>query len=64
MASPDYQRIAALERELGIGQPDPEPERGVYPPKTVCLIKNCGGDTVKVLNWAGMVLRCLHTHQP
>lgn len=62
MASPDHQRIAQLERELGIGQPEPEPERGVYPDKTVCLIKDCGGTDYEIHTWAGPLLRRIHQH--
>lgn len=62
MASPDYQRIAQLERELGIGQPKAEPERGVYPAPPICLIKNCTGDDYEIRNWAGLLLRRVHQH--
>ncbi|WP_069751585.1 hypothetical protein [Streptomyces sp. EN16] len=62
MASPDYQRIAHLERELGIGQAEPEPERGVYPDKTVCLIKNCGGSNHEIRTWTGLLTRRVHQH--
>jgi hypothetical protein len=60
MPSPDYQRIAQLERELGIGQP--EPERAVYPGPPVCLLKDCDGDDVEIRNWTGLLVRRIHQH--
>ncbi|MFF3998540.1 hypothetical protein ACFYX8_35190 [Streptomyces cyaneofuscatus] len=62
MPSPDYQRIAALERELGIGQTEDEPKRAVYPDKAVCLIKNCDGSDYEIRTWAGPLLRRIHQH--
>lgn len=62
MASPDYERIAQLERELGIGQPEPEPEQAVQPGPPVCLIKNCGGDDYEIRNWTGLLVRRVHRH--
>ncbi|MFE2973369.1 hypothetical protein [Streptomyces sp. NPDC059258] len=62
MPSPDYHRIADLERELGIGQPEPGPERGVYPDKLVCLIKNCDGTDYEIRTWAGLLTRRIHQH--
>ncbi|MEH0417812.1 hypothetical protein [Streptomyces sp. B21-083] len=61
MPTPDYQRIAELERELGIGQP-PEPERGIYPGPPVCLIKDCNGDDYELRTWSGVLLRRIHQH--
>ncbi len=62
MPTPDYQRIAQLEHELGIGQTSPEPERGIRPDRTVCLIKDCTGDDFEIRNWAGLLLRRIHHH--
>ncbi|MFC9268929.1 hypothetical protein ACFTXJ_14300 [Streptomyces zhihengii] len=56
---PDYERIAQLERELGI---QAEPERPVYPGQPVCLIKHCTGDTREIRNWAGLLMRRIHEH--
>jgi hypothetical protein len=58
---PDYQRIAQLERELGIGQPS-APGRRRNPGPPVCLIKNCTGDDYEIRNWAGLLLRRVHQH--
>ncbi|MGW6578867.1 hypothetical protein ACWF76_05580 [Streptomyces globisporus] len=60
MPQPDCQRIAHLERELGIGQV--EPERRAHSCKTVCLIKNCGGTDYEIRTWAGPVVRRVHQH--
>ena len=60
MTIPDYQRIAQLEHELGIGQP--EPERGICPASPVCLIKNCDGDDHEIRTWSGILLRRYHQH--
>ncbi|MFE0470493.1 hypothetical protein ACFW2V_02605 [Streptomyces sp. NPDC058947] len=60
MPTPDYQRIAQLERELGIGQPKPEP--AVHTGPAVCLIKNCNGDDVEIRNWTGLLMRRIHQH--
>ncbi|EFE65775.1 predicted protein [Streptomyces viridosporus ATCC 14672] len=62
MPSPDYQRIAQLERELGIGQTEPEPERGIREDRTVCLIKNCDGDDYEIRTWSGFLVRRVHEH--
>jgi hypothetical protein len=62
MPTPDYARIAQLERELGIGDPPPEPEHGARPGPPVCLIKNCTGDDYEIRNWAGLLLRRIHQH--
>ena len=62
MATPDYARIAQLERELGIGQPESEPERGIREDRTVCLIKNCDGDTTELRTWQGQLIRRIHNH--
>lgn len=62
MPTPDYQRIAQLERELGIDQPESKPERGVHPGPPVCLIKDCPGDDYEIRNWAGLLLRRIHQH--
>ncbi|MET8378039.1 hypothetical protein [Streptomyces microflavus] len=62
MPSPDYQRIADLERELGIGQPAPEPERGIREDRTVCLIENCDGETEEIRSWSGLLIQRIHQH--
>lgn len=59
---PDQRRIADLERELGIGQPDPEPERGIREDRTVCLIKDCDGSTEEIRTWSGFLVRRVHLH--
>ncbi|MFE0794771.1 hypothetical protein [Streptomyces mutabilis] len=59
---PDQRRIAQLERELGIGQPNPEPERGIREDRTVCLIKNCDGNTEEIRTWSGFLMRRIHVH--
>lgn len=60
MPTPDYQRIAQLEHELGIGQP--EPERAVYSGPPACLIKDCDGDDYEIRTWSGILLRRYHQH--
>ena len=57
---PDYRRIADLERELGIGDDPTEP--GMRPDKTVCLIKNCDGQTAELRTWSGLLIRRRHVH--
>lgn len=60
MPTPDYQRIAQLEHELGIGEQQPEtPARSG---RTVCLIKNCTGTDTEIRTWSGILLRSLHQH--
>lgn len=56
---PDHAKIARLERELGIGQPS---EQGIRPDRTVCLIKDCDGDTEEVRTWAGQLIFRIHQH--
>lgn len=58
MPTPDYQYIARLERELGIGRP--EPERPVRE-SPVCLVKDCDGGA-QVRAWSGQLLRRIHNH--
>lgn len=60
MPTPDYQRIAQLERELGIGEQ--QPERPVDPGRTVCLIKSCTGTDTEIRTWSGILLRRYHQH--
>lgn len=60
MPAPDYQRIAQLERELGIDQP--ETERSVPTARPVCLIKDCTGSDYEIHTWSGVVLRRVHEH--
>ena len=55
---PDYVKIERLERELGIG--DVEPERPIRRASTVCLTKNCSGDTHEIRTWSGVLVRRLH----
>ena len=54
----DYDPIARLERGLGIVVP--EPERSIRLARTVCLTKNCGGETVEVRTWSGMLAVRIH----
>lgn len=56
---PDYDRIAQLERELGIG--DHAEERGICP-DPVCLIKDCDAETVEIHLWSGPLIRRMHKH--
>ncbi|MGW3491748.1 hypothetical protein [Streptomyces sp. NPDC001054] len=60
MPKPDYAYIARLERELGIGQPEPEPERPIRA-DPVCLIKDCDGGT-ELRTWSGQLFRRIHDH--
>ncbi|RSS11432.1 hypothetical protein [Streptomyces sp. WAC08401] len=57
-AHPDYAKIARLERELGLI--DVEPERPIRAAKTVCLTKNCMGETHEIRTWSGMLARRIH----
>lgn len=57
---PDYDRIARLERELGIGDPEPEPERPMRRGPQVCLTKNCLGGTSDIRTWSGVLVRRIH----
>ncbi|WP_143661141.1 hypothetical protein [Streptomyces sp. M41(2017)] len=57
-ARPDYARIARLERELGLA--DESPERPIRPGRTICLTKDCRGDTVEVHSWQGPVATRIH----
>jgi len=54
----DYDRIARLERELGIG--DVEPERLVRRTPSVCLLKDCAGETTEIRTWSGTLARRIH----
>ena len=54
----DCDRIARLERELGIVEP--EPEKPIRLARTVCLTKNCRGDTTEVRTWSGMLAMRIH----
>ncbi|MEU5772716.1 hypothetical protein ABZ819_05345 [Streptomyces venezuelae] len=60
MPTPDYQLIDRLERELGIGQS--KPERPMRTGRTVCLIKDCDGDTSEYRTWSGVLVRRIHEH--
>ncbi|MEU6768548.1 hypothetical protein ABZ916_39320 [Streptomyces sp. NPDC046853] len=56
---PDYAKIDRLERELGIAQlPAQKPIRSV---RTVCLTKNCAGDTEELRSWSGILLMRIRT---
>jgi hypothetical protein len=55
---PDYARIARLERELGMVEQ--EPELPIRHGRTVCLAKDCGGDTVEIRTWQGAVATRIH----
>ncbi|MET9150101.1 hypothetical protein ABZX82_02285 [Streptomyces griseoflavus] len=55
---PDYDHIARLERELGIVEP--EPEKPIRPMSTVCLTKNCAGDTGEIYTWSGQLIARIH----
>jgi hypothetical protein len=58
--TPDYHRIAQLERDLGIGQPETKPIASSVRP--VCLIKDCAGSDYEIATWSGVVLRRIHEH--
>ncbi|MFI1485812.1 hypothetical protein [Streptomyces sp. NPDC020747] len=73
-ARPDYARIAVLERELGLvdsHMPELSPfeqgmrsamaERPIRLDPTVCLTKDCAGDTDELRTWSGQLLRRTHT---
>ncbi|WP_069883540.1 hypothetical protein [Streptomyces luteocolor] len=60
MPAPDYALIDRLERELGIGQPEPEPQ--LRRDRLVCLIKDCDGDTTELRTWSGLLVLRLHEH--
>lgn len=55
---PDYAKIDRLERELGLV--DVEPERPIRLGRTVCLTKNCVGETVELRTWSGMLATSIH----
>ncbi|MFF9269113.1 hypothetical protein [Streptomyces rochei] len=56
---PDYARITQLERELGLVE-----ERPIRPHRTVCLTKNCAGDTEELRTWSSQLIRRIHHCQP
>lgn len=56
-ARPDYEKIDRLERELGIGD---EPERPMRRTPSVCLTKDCAGDTTEIRTWSGMLAMRIH----
>ncbi|MEU8555933.1 hypothetical protein AB0C80_18355 [Streptomyces anthocyanicus] len=56
---PDYARIHRLERELGLIE-----ERLIRPHLTVCLTKNCDGDTEEIRTWSGLLIHRVHYCQP
>ncbi|MBU5946772.1 hypothetical protein [Streptomyces sp. PAM3C] len=53
---PDHSKIYRLERELGLTD-----QRPLRPHRTVCLTKNCTGDTEELRTWAGQLVMRLHT---
>ncbi|MFC8985983.1 hypothetical protein [Streptomyces sp. NPDC057115] len=55
---PDCDRIARLERELGIG--NVEPERPIRRAPSVCLTKGCAGDTEEIRTWSGVLAMRIH----
>ncbi|SDL28540.1 hypothetical protein [Streptomyces indicus] len=57
---PDYEKIARLERELGIGQPEPAGRIG----PRVCLTKDCEGETEEARTWSGLLIRISHQCEP
>jgi len=54
----DYDRIDRLERELGIGEA--EPQRPIRPASKVCLTKDCDGDTDEIRTWSGVLIARIH----
>ncbi|MEU0590028.1 hypothetical protein [Streptomyces ardesiacus] len=58
LARPDYAKIDRLERELGLV--DVEPEQPIRAAKTVCLTKNCAGETLELRTWSGMLAQRIH----
>ncbi|MFF3928593.1 hypothetical protein [Streptomyces hirsutus] len=56
---PDYARIDQLERELGLTE-----ERPIRPHRTVCLTKDCGGDTEEIRTWSGQLVYRIHHCEP
>ncbi|MEV8124805.1 hypothetical protein AB0P07_11930 [Streptomyces sp. NPDC085944] len=56
---PDYVRIHRLERELGLIE-----ERPLRSNLTVCLTKNCEGDTEDLRTWSGQIIRRVHSCRP
>lgn len=55
---PDYARIERLERELGLA--DTEPERPLRRDRTVCLTKDCQGETTEIRTWSDMLMQRVH----
>jgi hypothetical protein len=71
---PDYARIAVLERELGLvdshlpelspfeqGMRSAMAERPIRLSRTVCLTKDCAGDTREIRTWSGLLAARVHT---
>jgi hypothetical protein len=58
--TPDHQRIAETERELGINDPTPEP--GTHSNPAVCLIKKCAGSDTEYRTCSGILIRRVHEH--
>lgn len=59
-AKPDYERIAQLERDLGLVE---EPARRPMRPDKVCLVKGCTGEVDEIYAWGSdIVLARIHRH--
>lgn len=56
---PDYARIDQLERELGLVE-----ERPMRPGRTVCLTKDCAGDTHEIRTWSSQLAYRIHRCEP
>ncbi|WP_326729001.1 hypothetical protein [Streptomyces phaeochromogenes] len=54
-ARPDYAKIALLERELGLVEEQP-----VRRQASICLTKDCMGDTQELRTWSGQLLARVH----
>ncbi|WP_309029333.1 hypothetical protein [Streptomyces alfalfae] len=59
-ARPDYALIDRLERELGIIE---QPKLPALRRPTVCLLKDCAGDTMELETWGGHTWR-VHRCEP
>lgn len=55
---PDHAKIERLERELGLV--DTEPEQPTRHGRTVCLTKNCPGETTEIHTWSGTLTMRIH----
>ncbi|RPK56243.1 hypothetical protein EES43_24685 [Streptomyces sp. ADI96-02] len=58
---PDYERIAHLERELGLAE---APHKPRLRPDKVCLLKGCTGEYDELTAWgSNLVIARLHHHE-